>query len=102
MDKNTEKKNREESVMKRFWEWMKEKGYGKYDCGFVEYRIYNRPGRNCRMAIEPTPQMLIGYMLEYIIYKAGEKIKSEVEYAIRHNDRYKRLESIIKEMDGEE
>lgn len=50
--------------MNKFWEWMKEKKYAIENCGYCI--INNDTGT----FIHSTKQMLIGYMIEYILAKA--------------------------------
>ena len=57
-----------------FWEWMKKKEYGECEIiGSVKcLRVFHNPeGSEYRTSIEATKQMLIGYMMEYIIEKEG-------------------------------
>lgn len=49
--------------MNKFWQWMWKCDYAP---PFVKW-VYNNKNLNPgRMAVEPTPQMLIGYKLEYV------------------------------------
>jgi hypothetical protein len=89
--------------MKRFWQWMKEKEYGDSEDN-KEYLTYHC-NKSQSTTIRATPQMLIGYMLEYIRNHKQNKpgyIMTQMENAIFRDDPYQALESIIKEMDGEE
>jgi hypothetical protein len=116
MDKNIEKKNREEGVMRRFWNWMKEKGHGEWRSMIKRGVIFDVS----QLRIMPTPQMTIGYMLEYIRdhefwkeYQYSEEFRlhntiKNIDWLNRLglisecNNMYRELESIIKEMDSEE
>jgi hypothetical protein len=78
---------------------MIEKGYGRNEGHGRE--LFDKPPH--RLACDPTPQMLIGYMLEYIHKSEWWRHKpNRIGYIIFWEDVYSELESIIKEMDGEE
>jgi len=95
----------------KFWNWMKEKKYGELK--YEEHKIYDLPGGNMRMCVTPTPQMLVGYMLEYIRdhewwnrSDIAEIIKCDmardVGMIVFCRDQKAECERIVKEMDGEE
>ena len=46
--------------MDKFWRWMSESGHGSIG------NIWDIPGSAFRNPIQPTKQMLIGYMMEYL------------------------------------
>jgi hypothetical protein len=81
--------------MKRFWNWMKEKRYmltGTNNTILVSVDDY---------CSNPLPQMIVGYMLEYICSHSSGTPVANAKYAAIDEHRYYKLESIIKEMDGE-
>lgn len=51
--------------MDKFWEWMRSWGYGENDKYDGEYVTYHH-NKNQSTTIKATPQMLVGYKLEYI------------------------------------
>ena len=58
--------------MKLFWKWMEKKGYADLrDYINNEYYIINK-NKNSGVALKPEKQMLIGYMMEYILYKNNQ------------------------------
>lgn len=71
--------------MNKFWEWMKQKGYG---------------GKNDdNYKFDPPKQMIIGYMIEYIIEKDIEKSSDTMgHYLILYKSidaMYEKLKNII-------
>jgi hypothetical protein len=50
--------------MEKFWEWIIEKEYGRNIGSFGFKKIYSNDYYG--EPVDPTKQMLIGYMLEYI------------------------------------
>jgi abortive infection bacteriophage resistance protein len=54
--------------MKKFWQWMDKKGHGCFvDSIFMlkwKYKLFNKKCEG--IANEPSKQMLIGYMIEYL------------------------------------
>jgi len=66
-----------EEKVKKFWEWMLERGYGnKYG------KVYESDRLSLR-SVKPTIQMLVGYKIEYMkekdimisMHSIGESIK---------------------------
>lgn len=58
--------------MDKFWVWMVEKGYAVESSEWVkpvEYFIVSGEGGKCQST--PSKQMLVGYMMEYILFKTG-------------------------------
>jgi hypothetical protein len=78
--------------MDEFWEWMEEKKYGNY--------LMERLNDNYCFNIRPTKQMLIGYMIEYIIFKqtyiVGHNIFDEYQHFTDIDKFYNRLKNRIK------
>ena len=63
--------------MSDFWEWMEYKKYG--ECEAVGKNLYyaifhHQQNSNCTSSINPTQQMLIGYMMEYLREVKGKII----------------------------
>ncbi len=91
--------------MNDFWEWMKEKGYGRKVCvGDTEITLLYCP----YYRIKPTNQMLIGYMMEYlretegmIILRVGGRasIKDVYEGYVKDIEKVER-ENLLKRMAG--
>ena len=58
--------------MDKFWKWMEEREYGYIeDLGHRKRDILCIPGKIYITGIEPTKQMLIGYMIEYLVRQQG-------------------------------
>lgn len=102
--------DQKEERMKKFWKWMLSKDYARKD-GRKKYFLVDFPGKYSISYVRYTPQMLIGYMLEYIreheatyeqISNMSENDDSTLGIATWSIDCYEKLVSIIKEMDGEE
>jgi hypothetical protein len=89
--------------MKKFWKWMRKKGY----CIYSE--IKNRYYTICEME-DFTKQMLIGYMYEYIKERLKtikfensvieEYTEIDIAYACFDKDHYKSLSKIIENLEG--
>ena len=71
--------------MKLFWKWMEKKGYADLrDYINNEYYIINK-NKNSGVALKPEKQMLIGYMMEYIICKNNKEKESTFQGTSRNN-----------------
>jgi hypothetical protein len=80
----------------KFWQWMEKKGYG--DAGNVSKGFYylTKDG----LFWKPTKQMLIGYMIEYLIqkdflYEVGKNICGSTDI----DEIYEDLEHNINELE---
>jgi hypothetical protein len=87
--------------VRKFWLWMSVK---EYACVGISGWALCVPGQPLAY---PINQMLIGYMLEYIREAPGHPAgycyrARKVEKVVIGLNMYHELESIIKEMDGEE
>jgi hypothetical protein len=51
--------------MDKFWEWMEENGYATDETYDKSWCLSDEP--NSEGAFKPKKQMLIGYMIEYLI-----------------------------------
>jgi len=83
--------------MKKFWNWMKEKEYGgQISYNYDKDRKYiNNETQQTRLEL-PTKQMLIGYMIEYLLTKhifVGMPSNSDKDRSIE--DYYKVLQEEI-------
>jgi hypothetical protein len=90
--------------MNKFWEWMEKKDYGYYDKqeGFETYCVIwdglMSKKDDYDQGIKPTKQMLIGYMIEYLL--TIEKYNEELfNVDIRNEDLYSELEILINRVD---
>lgn len=89
--------------MEKFWEWMKEKGYGEIDdkdgCKFVRGSSVNE----MYLQVYPTYQMVIGYMIEYLYHRLLDRPdlryeKFKMSFINSHHHFYKYLEQKIKDL----
>lgn len=58
--------------MKKFWQWMKKNGYAVKDIYYGEWCLSDEP--NSEGYFSPKKQMVIGYMIEYLIEKKKDNI----------------------------
>jgi len=68
--------------MNKFWKWMKKNKYG------IKGKLGNIINQNGHQVVNPPTQMLIGYMMEYLIYKGDSGIEGlcqELENKIKED-----------------
>jgi hypothetical protein len=64
--------------MNKFWEWMEEKDYGFATYGTSNYSLINSPYSDI-IYTDSIKQMLIGYMIEYLI-DCEETLHFDIRY----------------------
>ena len=79
--------------MNKFWEWMVEKEYAWYDKDEKEYSV-----RECNREypVDFEKQMLIGYMIEYLVYRSVDITTTNFESDTLHSD----LELMIEDLNN--
>jgi hypothetical protein len=87
--------------MEKFWEWMREKGYGymgsKGDVFIYGKNEFYKDDSDLCFA-NPPKQMLIGYMIEYLVYNDYTIVDDIFYHGCPQgvSDVYNHLEQIIK------
>ncbi len=89
--------------MIKFWRWMEdEKGYSKCSFGlWNKLNGYEDKEKTIPLLIEPTKQMLIGYMFEYLLDNGFEDTHDILSdcFVTDSNEIYYYIKDIIKEIE---
>lgn len=80
--------------MDKFWKWMAEEEYGwENSNGNHVIWMKNQDGQNQNAGF-PTKQMLIGYMIEYLIKKGISLESAQVDIELYYNYLKQQIETI--------